>query len=54
MGEASKAVFADGSVTWRKAKDSLSFNTAALLKDLPHLQEKYQTLRKGSRRFLIN
>ncbi len=54
MGESSKAIFASGAVTWRKAKDSLIFNTAALLKDLPHLQEKYQTLRKGSRRFLIN
>lgn len=54
MGESSKAVFTSGSITWRKAKDSLSFNTAALLKDLPHLQDKYQSLRKGSRRFLIN
>lgn len=54
MGEASKAVFASGFVTWRKAKDSMTFNTAALLKDLPHLQQKYQQLRKGSRRFLIN
>ena len=54
MGASSEAIFVSGSVTWRKAKDSLSFNTAALLKDLPHLQEKYQTLRKGSRRFLIN
>lgn len=54
MGESSKAILASGSVTWRKAKDSLSFNTTALLKDLPHLQEKYQLLRKGSRRFLIN
>lgn len=54
MGEASKAVFSNGFVTWRKAKDSMTFNTAALLKDLPHLQQKYQQLRKGSRRFLIN
>lgn len=54
MGEASKAVFASGFVTWRKAKDSMTFNTAALLKDLPHLQQQYQQLRKGSRRFLIN
>lgn len=54
MGESSKAIFASGAVTWRKAKDSLTFNTAALLKDLPHLQDKYPLLRKGSRRFLIN
>ncbi len=54
MGEASKAVFASGFVTWRKAKDSVRFNTAALLKDLPHLQQKYQQTHKGSRRFLIN
>ncbi len=54
MGEASKAVFASGFVTWRKAKDTVRFNTAALLKDLPHLQQKYQQTHKGSRRFLIN
>lgn len=54
MGEASKAVFASGFVTWRKAKDSVRFNTAALLKDLPHLQQKYQQTHKGSRRFLVN
>ncbi len=29
MGEASKAVFSNGFVTWRKAKDSMTFNTAA-------------------------
>ncbi len=54
MGDASRAMFASGAVTWKKAKDSLSVDTASLLRDLPHLKEQYQALRKGSRRFLIS
>lgn len=54
MGDASRAMFASGAVTWKKAKDSLTFDTASLLRDLPHLKEQYQALRKGSRRFLIS
>ncbi len=53
-GDASRAMFASGAVTWKKAKDSLTFDTASLLRDLPHLKEQYQALRKGSRRFLIS
>lgn len=54
MVDASRAVFASGSVTWKKAKDSVKVDTKALLRDLPHLREQYETLRKGSRRFLIS
>jgi len=54
MGDASRAMFASGAVTWKKAKDSLTVDTASLLRDLPHLKEQYQALRKGSRRFLIS
>lgn len=54
MGEASRAMFASGAVTWKKAKDTLTVDTASLLRDLPHLKEQYQTLRTGSRRFLIS
>ncbi|QEY59871.1 YqaJ viral recombinase family protein [Pseudomonas sp. C27(2019)] len=54
MGDASRAMFASGAVTWKKAKDSLTLDTASLLRDLPHLKEQYQALRKGSRRFLIS
>ncbi|WP_373332162.1 YqaJ viral recombinase family protein [Thiopseudomonas alkaliphila] len=54
MGNASRALFATGAVTWRKAKDSVTVDTAALLRDLPHLKEQYQITRQGSRRFLIS
>ena len=54
MGDASRAMFASGAVTWKKAKDSITFDTASLLRDMPHLKEQYQALRKGSRRFLIS
>ncbi len=53
MGEASIATFVTGRVSWKRSADSLVFDTKALLKDLPHLQDKYQTTRKGSRRFLV-
>ena len=54
MGDASRAVFASGAVTWKKAKDSVTVDTKALLRDLPHLREQYESLRQGSRRFLIS
>lgn len=54
MGDASRAMFASGAITWRKAKDSVTLDTASLLRDLPHLKEQYQAIRKGSRRFLIS
>ena len=37
MGEASKAVFETGSVTWKKAKDSSGHRSDPLLKDQPDL-----------------
>ncbi len=54
MGDASRAVFASGAVTWKKAKDTVTVDTKALLQDLPHLREQYEALRQGSRRFLIS
>ena len=54
MGDASRAVFASGAVTWKKAKDTVTVDTKALLRDLPHLREQYESLRQGSRRFLIS
>ncbi|MGP8770800.1 alkaline phosphatase, partial [Pseudomonas aeruginosa] len=40
MGDASRAEFANGYITWRKAKDSVGFDVAQLLKDKPYLQAK--------------
>jgi putative phage-type endonuclease len=53
MGNASRAVFETGSVTWKKAKDSVGFDLAALLKDQPELQQRYAITKQGSRRFLV-
>lgn len=53
IGEASKAVFETGTVTWKKAKDSVVLDTPKLLKDQPDLLQQYATTKTGSRRFLI-
>lgn len=54
MGSASKAVFADGSITWKKAKDSVGIDLDALFKDHPQLKPTYQISKPGSRRFLLS
>ncbi|HBN9848020.1 TPA: YqaJ viral recombinase family protein, partial [Pseudomonas aeruginosa] len=54
MGEASRAVFANGSVTWRKAKDSLALDVPQLLKEKPYLLTRFSTTKPGSRRFLVS
>lgn len=53
MGPATKALFADGSVTWKKASDSVALDLEALLKARPGLKNLYQTSKPGSRRFLV-
>ncbi len=53
MGEASKALFETGSVTWKKAKDSSGLDVTTLLKDQPDLAQRYRITKPGSRRFLI-
>ena len=54
MKTAELATFANGSVSWKKAKDSVSLDTKALLKDQPELLNQYPQVRQGSRRFLVN
>ena len=54
MGTASKAVFADGSITWKKAKDGIAVDMEALFKAHPDLKTQYQISKPGSRRFLVN
>jgi putative phage-type endonuclease len=53
MGDASKAIFETGAVTWKKAKDSSSLDVTSLLKDQPELAQRYRVTKPGSRRFLI-
>jgi len=51
MGEASKATFLGGSVSWKRSKDSVGLNVKQLLKDQPGLLDQYPLTKPGSRRF---
>ncbi len=53
IGDASRADFETGSVTWKKSKDSVVMDLTRLLKDQPDLQQRYAATKPGSRRFLI-
>lgn len=53
IGNASGAVFETGQVTWKKAKDSVVLDVAALLKDQPDIVQRYPLTKTGSRRFLF-
>ena len=53
IGEASRADFETGSVTWKKSKDSVVMDMTRLLQDQPDLQQRYAVTKPGSRRFLI-
>lgn len=54
MGSASKAIFADGYICWKKAKDSTTTDLTRLFLEHPQLKQQYQIEKSGSRRFLIN
>ncbi len=54
MGDASKAVFETGNVTWRRSKDGVDLDLPRLLQDHPGYQQTYAISRPGSRRFLVN
>lgn len=54
MGDASKAIFETGSVSWKRSKDSIALDTKKLLADHPELLDQYNITRAGSRRFLIS
>ena len=54
MGDASKAVFQNGDITWKRSKDSSTLDVDTLLKDQPELMARYRLPKAGSRRFLIN
>ncbi|OTG62606.1 YqaJ-like viral recombinase [Acinetobacter sp. ANC 3903] len=53
MKDKERAVFAHGSVVWKKAKDTVSLNTKALLEHQPDLIQHYPLQKSGSRRFNI-
>jgi len=53
MGDASRAVFECGEVSWKRSKDSVALDTVRLLKDQPELLTAYAQTKPGSRRFLV-
>jgi putative phage-type endonuclease len=54
MGNASKALFAHGEVSWKRSQDSTTLDVGAVLKDNPELLDHFPLTRPGSRRFLIH
>jgi len=53
MGDAARAYFMDGQVSWKRSKDSTVLDTDALLKAQPALLQQFPKHRAGSRRFLV-
>jgi len=53
MGEATRAEFSNGFISWKKSKDSNVLDVERMLKDKPYLQVRYTKLKEGSRRFLV-
>ena len=54
MGTASFARFAEGTVSWKRSKDSKVFNAALLQQDHPEIAQAYMDTKPGSRRFLLH
>lgn len=54
MGDASKAVFESGHVSWKRSKDSNGFDLGRLLQERPELAAQYSIVTPGTRRFLVN
>lgn len=53
MKDAERATFARGSVTWKKAEDSVSLDAKALLSLHPEMLSQFPQTRIGTRRFQI-
>ncbi|EMD9441682.1 YqaJ viral recombinase family protein [Burkholderia cepacia] len=54
MGEADRAEFETGSVSFRRSRDSSGIDLQRLLADHPELAMQYAITKPGSRRFLVN
>ncbi|KWE28823.1 endonuclease [Burkholderia cepacia] len=54
MGEADRAEFETGSVSFRRSRDSSGIDLQRLLTDHPELAAQYAITKPGSRRFLVN
>ena len=53
MGDGSKAIFANGLVTYRRAKDGMSLDSKRLTAERPELAAQYSVVRPGARRFVL-
>ena len=54
MGDASRAVFAGGEVTFKRSKDGTSLDTKRFTADHPGIALRYTVTRPGSRRFVLS
>ncbi|MDD2046210.1 YqaJ viral recombinase family protein [Pseudomonas putida] len=54
IGEATRAEFSSGYISWKKSKGSTVLDVERLLQEKPYLQVRYAKTKEGSRRFLIN
>ncbi|MNY79411.1 hypothetical protein D3C86_2200350 [compost metagenome] len=53
MGDASRALFETGEVSFKRSKDGTGVDLKRLLADHPELQQHYALTKPGSRRFLM-
>jgi len=54
MGDASRALFETGEVSFKRSKDSSGVDLKRLLADHPALESQYAITKPGSRRFLVS
>ncbi|WP_186084730.1 YqaJ viral recombinase family protein [Burkholderia gladioli] len=54
MGNATRALFETGEVSFKRSKDSSAVDLKRLLADHPLFEHKYATSKPGSRRFLVS
>jgi putative phage-type endonuclease len=54
MGDASRAVFETGEISFKRSKDSDGIDLKRLLADHPELEQQYAITKPGSRRFLVS
>ena len=54
MGDASRAIFNGGEVTFKRSKDGTSVDTKRLAADHPDVVARYTVIRPGSRRFILS
>ncbi|MBO2962236.1 YqaJ viral recombinase family protein [Burkholderia pseudomallei] len=54
MGDATRAVFETGEVSFKRSRDSSTVDLKRLLADHPEFETQYAITKSGSRRFLVN